>query len=255
MQPTWTILGCGAGISVAGQNTSSYVLEYGDKLYMFDCGGGAVSSFLVNGFDPVNVDAIFISHTHADHICELSLFIQKMFHTDRTGRLPVYLPEDAAKPIRTMLDSGYLFAEKCAFDLQLLPLADSRKLSDDTKLYAIRNSHLQGNVQVIHDYGYINKMLSYSFLVEIENKRLLYSADLGSLDDIENHLENLDLLVIETMHIDIQQLEKRLLNGSIKQTVLTHIGSEQRENIEKFAESLAGRCKITLAKDNLRIVF
>ena len=115
MNLSWTILGSGPGIPVADRNSSSYVLSCENKLYLFDCGGGATASFLLSGFDPVDVQAIFISHTHADHICELPLFIQKMYHTSRTGRVPVFLPEDALGPVRTILDTGYLFAEKCKF--------------------------------------------------------------------------------------------------------------------------------------------
>jgi ribonuclease BN (tRNA processing enzyme) len=93
-------------------------------------------------------------------------------------------------------------------------------------------------------------MLSYSFLIEIGNKKLLYSGDLGSLDDIESNLKDLDLLVVETMHIDISGLAERLDKYSIKKAVLTHTGAEQRAQVDSFAKSYRGKCRIIIAEDN-----
>lgn len=255
MNLLWTTLGSGPGIPVADKNSSSYVLSSDKKLFLFDCGGGATASFLRSGFDPVDVQAIFISHTHADHICELPLFIQKLYHTSRTARLPIYLPDEAVLPIRNYLDSCYLFTEKSPFELELIPIKDKINFDQKLMVQSIHNSHLIGSAELIQQSGYDNKMLCYSFLVEVDNKRLLYSADLGSLEDIEGYMKNLDLLVIETMHIDISRLADLVDKYSVKQALLTHTGEEQRAEVAGFVESYSGECRIIIAEDNKTLEF
>ena len=90
---SFTLLGTSSGVPQASRANAGYLLKTGDSLSLIDCGGGVTSSFLRAGFDPLKIDRVFISHTHPDHCCELSLVIQMVYLAGRTEPLDVYLPE------------------------------------------------------------------------------------------------------------------------------------------------------------------
>ena len=69
-------------------------MQVGESLNLIDCGGGVTSSFLRQGFDPLRLDRVFVSHTHSDHVGELTLVIQMLHVLNSNQRLTVYLPDE-----------------------------------------------------------------------------------------------------------------------------------------------------------------
>jgi len=254
MSLKWTILGSGAGQPSPSRNKSGHILEYDNRLILFDCGSGVTSSFLQSGFDEKLLDAIIISHTHPDHISDLPMFIQMLYLYGKEGAVELFLPSEAIKPMQAYLDACYLFREKFKFNLIVSPIEKTIKLLDNRiTVNAVLNEHLLSGAKHIVDYHYPNKMLSYSFMISTDSgKRILYSADLASLADVKDYLKNLDLLVIETTHIDISELNLMLKSEIIKKTLLAHIADEDEEKIRRFVES-TGTPDIIMAEDNLGV--
>ncbi|MCF6334560.1 MAG: sigma 54-interacting transcriptional regulator [Spirochaetales bacterium] len=93
MSHLFYVLGSSSGLPSADKATSGYLLKNNDSLTLIDCGGGVTQSFLKRGFNPLNVDRICISHTHSDHVCELSLFLQLIYLHKRKRPLDLFLPE------------------------------------------------------------------------------------------------------------------------------------------------------------------
>lgn len=65
-----TVIGCSAASPRPGGACSSYLVTYGAVNVLMDCGPGALS-FLRQEINPRNLDAIVISHLHADHTLDL----------------------------------------------------------------------------------------------------------------------------------------------------------------------------------------
>ena len=95
-------------------------------------------------------------------------------------------------------------------------------------------------------------MQSYSFRIETTEKDILYSGDIWSLDDIETHLKKLDLLVVETMHIDISALPALADKHGIGKVLLTHINDADLDRIRAFSRQ-AGPKRFIVAEDGLSI--
>ncbi|MEM8591359.1 MAG: MBL fold metallo-hydrolase [Pseudomonadota bacterium] len=62
------VLGSGSPEPYARRASSSYLIETGGQRLLFDCGGGAVGRLLEAGFQPTDIDALFFSHLHSDHM-------------------------------------------------------------------------------------------------------------------------------------------------------------------------------------------
>jgi ribonuclease BN (tRNA processing enzyme) len=251
-----TILGSASGLPSSERNDSGYILEHDGRLALFDCGSGVRAAFIKAAFDPVMLEAIFISHMHPDHISDLPVFIQMLYHSDRIEPLAIYLPEEAVRPMKKYLNACYLLDEKLPFKLELKAIKNQVKIFDKKALVKpIANQHLTtpGNVDIIEASGYPNRMESYSFLIQSGDKKLLYSADLATFEEIENYLDDLDLLLIETTHIDINRLPDVIEERRIKKTVLSHIADEENGGIREFADSHGAGADIVVAEDNLTI--
>jgi len=89
----------------------------------------------------MKLDRIFISHTHSDHVAELTLFIQ-MLHGASHGRtLEIYLPEEFVAPFEAYLPAVYLAPERLRLVLEIRGYDEGVVHSGDFRVAAIGNSH------------------------------------------------------------------------------------------------------------------
>jgi ribonuclease Z len=86
-----TFLGTGGSVPSARRSTASVLLARGGKRLMFDCGEGTQRQ-LQRSLGLVQVDEIFLTHFHADHILGLPGLLKTFDLTDRQEPLTVYGP-------------------------------------------------------------------------------------------------------------------------------------------------------------------
>jgi ribonuclease BN (tRNA processing enzyme) len=251
---TFTILGSSQGMPSPSRANSGYLLDCEGSLYLFDCGSGVCSSFRRCGYDPRYVRAVFASHMHPDHVSDLPLLIQMLYLAGRDKPLPIFLPEEAVTPFREYLKTVYIIEERLPFRLDFKPIDDSFTYADPTlAVAAIRNSHLEKYKKFIDTYRLQNKAQCFSFRVTAGTKRILYTADLGSEMDIARHLHNIDLLVIESTHIDLDNLYRLLIEHDVRQTILTHVSEDFDSATALASAAKAGIENIRIAEDGIQI--
>jgi ribonuclease BN (tRNA processing enzyme) len=61
----------GAPMPVVGRRGISSVLVVGERIFVIDCGRGSPSAFAEAGLDFARLEAVFITHLHADHVGDL----------------------------------------------------------------------------------------------------------------------------------------------------------------------------------------
>lgn len=83
-----TILGKSPAWQDAGGACSSYLLEEGETRVLVDCGNGAFAK-LRQYRDYVDIDAVVISHLHADHYFDLIPYGFALTHAPRQQPVPV----------------------------------------------------------------------------------------------------------------------------------------------------------------------
>jgi ribonuclease BN (tRNA processing enzyme) len=237
----WTILGSGAGLPSKNRACAGHLLSIDKSLVMLDCGSGATSAYIRRNYPPENLAAIFISHLHADHVSDLPLFLQWLKLVGRNGRLPLFLPGDAIESMENYLKAAYVYGENLPFPLELIALiAGKDNQIGNAEITAIANSH-QGD-----------RAECFSFGIETDDgRRIFYSADIGGLGDIEKYLGDLELLIIEAMHVDINQLAAALENYAVKRAVLTHYPDDAFENLRAFVDMYDGKTELNLGTDGM----
>ena len=111
-----TVLGKSPAWQDADGACSGYLLEEGDVKVLLDCGNGVFGK-LRRFVDYVDVDAVVISHLHADHFIDLVPYSYALIHAPRQQPVPVppwpgtdcpacprlIAPPDAAKTFRRVV--------------------------------------------------------------------------------------------------------------------------------------------------------
>lgn len=94
-----TVIGCSAAAPRPGGACSSYLVRHADTTLLLDCGPDSLG-FLRQHVNPRNLDAIILSHLHADHTLDLVPLRYLLQYgppetTDAHGRdrrMPLYVP-------------------------------------------------------------------------------------------------------------------------------------------------------------------
>ncbi len=250
---SYTILGSSSGVPLADRNSSGYVLNINGRLNLIDCGGGTTSSFLRRGFNPLYIENIFITHTHPDHVCELPLIIQLMYVSGFDKKLSVYVPEEFVEPLKIYLRSVYLLVEKFSFEFEIIGYCDGFQYENDFTLEAIGNTHLSHYKEWIEKYSMPNRMLSHSFKMKIKDTSIFHSGDLGSFEDIENHLDGNKYVITELTHINLEKFFEFIPSINVGEFIITHLGSPV--DVKKLQSEIikAGIENITIAMDGLEL--
>ncbi len=98
------ILGSSAGLPAYHRFTSAQVLEVGSRKYLIDAGEGVQIRLNENGISKQNLDAIFISHLHGDHIYGLIGLLNSMSMLGRSADLTVFAPEGLEAIMRLQIE-------------------------------------------------------------------------------------------------------------------------------------------------------
>ena len=233
---------------------SGYLLEADGRLIQFDCGGGVSAAFRRAGFDPLRVERIIISHTHPDHISDLPLYVQMLYLAGRKTAFDIHLPQEAVKPVQDWFRALYLLPEKLPFDIGFVPVtADDPIALGEVTIRPISNRHLAGYASILAENRLDNRMQCFSYLITVGGKSVLYSADLASEGDLKPYLGNLDLLVIESTHIDVARLLQEMVPANVGQVVLTHIAEDYDVTKTLLVARKAGVGNLSIAYDGMRI--
>lgn len=95
------ILGCGGMMPLPYRHLTSVLLRRQGDLFLFDCGEGTQVSLRRLNLKWKKIDAIFISHTHADHVTGLPGILMLNAQVDRTEPLYIYGPPKIKEYVET----------------------------------------------------------------------------------------------------------------------------------------------------------
>ncbi len=103
---TFTVLGCnGSGPGPDGA-ASGYLVRTERTSIWMDAGTGTFME-LTRYLDPADIDALLLSHIHADHSADIFGFVHYLAYRVRSdGRIPFYAPGGAAEALAAFLRAG-----------------------------------------------------------------------------------------------------------------------------------------------------
>lgn len=101
------LLGCGGNMPMPNRFLSSLFINYKGRKILFDCGEGTQVSMRMKNCGFKNLDVIFISHLHGDHIAGLIGLLSTIGNSSRTDDLTIIGPygiKDAISAIMVLVE-------------------------------------------------------------------------------------------------------------------------------------------------------
>ena len=215
-----TVLGKSPAWQDADGACSGYLVQGGGQVVLLDCGPGVFAK-LRRYVDYAAVDAVVISHLHADHILDLVPFASGLRYGPRrsAGRTRLIAPPGALEAFAGMSAATAMTAEhiELAFAVELYDPADTIELGE-----------LRVRFQPVPHFIPANAVE-----VACAGARLTYSADCGPNEELCAFASGTDLLLIEATlpvadvgHLTPEQAGAHGARAGAKRVVLTHFSDE-----------------------------
>jgi len=217
-----TVVGCSGSYPGPGGPASCYLVEASDAAgrawrILLDLGNGALGA-LHNHADPLAIDAVLLSHLHADHCIDMaSYYVLRKYHpSGAQPRIPVYGPKGTAKRLAKAYD---------------LPKAPGMREEFDFHRYAgafALGPFTITPVEVDHPVP------AYGFRIEAGGRVLAYSGDTGPTEALTLLARDADLFLCEasfregddnppSLHLTGAEAGKAATEAAAKQLVVTHV--------------------------------
>jgi ribonuclease BN (tRNA processing enzyme) len=232
-----TVVGCSGTMPGADGPASSYLVEAGGFRLLVDCGNGA-SGALQRYVGLLDLDAVLITHVHADHCLDLVVYsYARRYGGGNPPALPVYGPVGLRERLLQAFD--------VAPDDRLDGIYDFRALTVGRRTIGPFEIDLARMNHPVETYG---------LRIMVDGASLAYSADTGESAALVDLARNADLLLCEAafldgaagnvpdLHLTGRQAGEHAARASVKKLVLTHIPPwvDQQRNLEDARSTFAG---------------
>lgn len=218
-----TIVGCSGSYPGPESAASCYLLEadHDGRTWrvLFDLGNGALGQ-LHRYVDPLSIDAVFVSHLHADHCLDLcGYYVMRKYHpTGAQPRIPVWGPAGTAERMAR------------AYDLPLDPgMTEEFDFQDHTDGSVVEVGPFRVEAREV-----VHPVVAYALKVTADGRTLVYSGDTGPCPALDEVATDADLLLAEAsfrsvddnppdLHMTGADCGRTASKAGVARLVLTHI--------------------------------
>ncbi len=115
-----TTLGTGSPEPTVRRASSGYLVEVGEEKLLFDCGGGVFDRLLQVGLRPTDIDYLFFSHLHSDHMMDYARLVHAAWDEGRTS-LKVFGPQPVSSMTQKLFGTDGVFADDLRARTEMVP--------------------------------------------------------------------------------------------------------------------------------------
>lgn len=232
------ILGsCSGTEPLPGRHHTAWILQTGGRSYQFDAGENCAYTAVTNNIDLMNLHAVFISHPHFDHVGGLPhlLWTRNKFAA-RYKRKYAVTPLPVYTPLPQQIEALFGFMtpqspEKNVYRQNLsIQQVKSGVMFDDgnIKVEALKNRHCKPAAD--------GTWLSYSYRISAAGKKIVFSGDMQSINELAPFLGDCDILLVESGHHRPWEIAATIRKNpawSVRKLVFLHHGRDYLEHPEK----------------------
>jgi ribonuclease BN (tRNA processing enzyme) len=213
-----TVVGCSGTMPGAEGPASCYLLEADGFRLLVDCGNGA-SGALQLYVGLLDLDAVLITHVHADHCLDLVVYsYARRYGTGNPKPIPVYGPAGLQERL-----------------LQAFDVAPADRLAGVYEFRTLRQGRRTIGPFAIDMAPMNHPVETWGLRIMADGASIAYSADTGECPALVDLARNVDLLLceaafkhgepgnVEGLHLTGRQAGEHAAKAGARRLVLTHI--------------------------------
>ncbi len=212
-----TVLGCSGTLPGPDSPASGYLVEAEGFRLVLDLGNGALGP-LQRHVAPHEVDAIALSHLHADHCLDLTSYVNVLRYGPirPNGRIPVIGPVGTRDRIAVAYD----------------PLARKLGLHELFEFSTPRSGELGPFAVSVASVNH--PVPAFAIRLTVSDRTLVYSGDTGESDALVSLAHDADVLLCEAsfgpdeeyvpdLHLTGRQAGEHAARAGVDRLILTHV--------------------------------
>ncbi len=224
------MIGTSDHFSAGGRRQAAYLMRGRSGGVLIDCGQTTLAGLASLGVARTEIDAIVISHFHADHFGGVPSFLLASLDFEDRRRSPLTIAGPrgieervgaAARAIGHPLD-GHRFP----FPLRFLEL---RAGAPAERVGPIRAKFFEAH--------HAPDSCPHGMVIDDGSRKIAYSGDTGWFDALPREVAGADLFLCDCTHVrpeyayhlSLEELSLKRAQFDCGQLVLTHLGREMRE--------------------------
>jgi ribonuclease BN (tRNA processing enzyme) len=208
-------LGSGNAFAAQGRAFSSFLLN---GRYLFDCGPTVMQQLAKADVAARDVEAVFISHYHADHFFGLPFLLLDAKYGGRTKDLTIVGPPGIELRTRSLLELGYPgVVDSANYTRHYVEIRDGAcERVGDLTLTAARVQH-------------VDEFECFAFRAEVEGRSVVYSGDTTLCDGLLRLVKDADVIVTEcscdgvAVHLSPAGVDEVARHAPDAQIIVTHL--------------------------------
>jgi ribonuclease BN (tRNA processing enzyme) len=226
-----TIIGCSGSGPGPKSPASCYLVEHDGFRLLLDLGNGSFGALqgLVN---PDTIDAVFLSHLHADHCLDVAPFVVWYRYSGQSSgrRIPLYAPAGAATRLAL------------AYDGEDVDLSDVFEFTDVTPGELTIGPFAAETARTAHPVE------CHAVRLTVDGRSLVYTGDTGPSARVVDLARNADVLLAEAahppgpdlpegLHLTGREAGEHAAAAGVGRLLLTHVPAWVDEIGQLFAAS------------------
>lgn len=222
-----TVVGCSGSYPGPDSPASCYLVEAegpapggGTRIWriLLDLGNGALG-VLHRFVDPLQIDAVFLSHLHADHCIDMCSFhVLRRYHpSGAQPQIPVWGPQGSADRMARAYD---------------LPTEPGMKTEFEFKVYP--RGEFEFGPFTLEAFEVKHPVPAYALRVRVGDAVLAYTGDCGPCAGVDEVARGAHLLLAEAafcegvdnppdLHLTGREAGELAVRGRVDRLVLTHV--------------------------------